>query len=143
MIEVYNVREAFLTIMVYLAPLFLFCGAYAFVISPLMYYKWIIPKIEKRYGKKLKFDPIHRFDTTPMTYLDLASYITHAFFSHRLKWRYYDTINKFNYDVKTAPKVEIIVSISTTIAWYVLCFFVLSRFILVIYDWIINMKILK
>lgn len=99
---------------------FLYCLIYiSFIIyflcaSPLLYRWWIIPKIEKRYGKKLVFNyPIYRMNFFPPIDLEVSQYIVFALFGYIRKENKYEALPKINYDVKTASKSEIIVSFIT------------------------------
>ncbi len=89
------------------------CVIYFLCIDPLVYRWWIIPNIEKRYGKKLIFCyPSYKFYLLPSINLEVAGYIVFALLGYTFKNRY-EAMHKINYDVKTAPKLEIIVSFIT------------------------------
>lgn len=89
------------------------CSIYFICIDPFIYRWWIIPNIEKRYGKKLVFCfPAYKLNLLPPVHLEMALYIVLALFGVALKSRY-EALHKINYDVTTAPKTEIIVSFIT------------------------------
>lgn len=86
---------------------------YYVCIAPFIYRWWIIPKIEKRYGKKLIFDyPTYQMNLLPPIHLEISENIVFALFGHTIKNRY-EALYKINYDIKTASKAEIIVSLIT------------------------------
>lgn len=91
------------------------CGVYFAFISPCIYRWWIIPNIEKRYRKKLVFSyPSYQFELISGAHLEVASYIVFALFGYNNIFKNrYEALYKINYDIKTAPMIEIIVSIIT------------------------------
>lgn len=89
------------------------CGIFFIFIAPLVYRWRIIPNIEKRYGQKLIFSyPSYKFNLISHAYIEVASHIVISLLGYTFKNRY-EAMHKINYDVKTAPKTEIIISFIT------------------------------
>lgn len=104
------------------------------VVFPIIFNVKIIPNIEKRIGKKLKFTALPVYYWVPKSWVpigwwaEIAIYITCGYFGCLTKWVKRDTaLGVVSYDVKQSPCEEIVVSI--------LGFFTMIFGILIIIFW--------
>ena len=98
----------------YYFSLILFVGVYVVLIAPILFRLWIIPKIEKRYQSKLKFDgPVYWYgDWSASWGLPPIEMSLYAFLVYigwlKIQRNKYMALAKINYDIKTASKAEIV-----------------------------------
>lgn len=91
-----------------------------FLISPFWFQRRIVPKIEQRVGKKIKYyNPYEKFSISRFGIREsgLALYITLAWLGlNFLKNNHSQALNHVDYKVKEASKEEIIASILYTLS---------------------------
>ena len=103
----------------WLAVLLMWCGIYIVFIAPTLFRFWIIPKIENRYRATLEFDnPV--YNSIPMASwgmppLEVSLYIfcKHIGWEIPLTRNSHTALKKISYDVSTADKSEIVMSLVT------------------------------
>jgi hypothetical protein len=87
---------------------------YWLLIGPILFKLWIIPRIEKRYHKKILYNyPAYFIPSTRWAFphIEISLYI----FAKYMGWPKllkspYLSLTKLNYDVSTASKAEIVMS---------------------------------
>jgi len=107
-------------IAVYVVLLYLFFTAiYQIIIMPIVFNYFIIPKLESKIGKKLEYRSYYNFflfGNWSFKSIEIANYIFLRYLFLKIipnyKWRYKNSaLAKVNYDIRTASKFEIVVSV--------------------------------
>jgi len=114
----------------------LFGGVYLVLIGPIIFKFRIIPRIEKRYGRKLYFNnPAYIYGimaewTVPPQ--EVSFYIFSKYIRRRILInRKYNPLEKIKYDINTATKFEVIMSCVSVFFFFAT---ILSMIIFAIYD---------
>ena len=103
------------------AILLMLCGIYFILIAPLIFWFWVIPKIENRYQTTLRLDSSVYMSICPswgVPAFEISAYIFCKFVGW--EWvrgvrnpqpgRLLSALKKINYDINAASKVEIAMS---------------------------------